>query len=137
MHVSENLGLVNNNSILIEYEVAGNPSHPPIILLHGAMSGIHHWRRLGYINTLVENDFFVVALNLRGFGASSKPKDHDSYTINLFVEDVLCVMDHLSIRSAYFWGYSLGSKILFQILASHPDRVIGAIAGGLAGKLNK
>ena len=121
----------------VEFEdtaVTGNPTAPCLVLLHGAMSGIHHWRRLGYFEPLVASGHRVVALNFRGFGKSHRPDTADQYELLNLVEDVIWVLDTLQIKKATVWGYSLGAKVGFRLAALHPERLSGAILGGIPNK---
>ncbi|HUF64847.1 MAG TPA: alpha/beta fold hydrolase, partial [Gemmatimonadaceae bacterium] len=73
--------------------------------------------------------YTVIALDLRGHGASDKPHDPAAYG-TAFVDDVVRLLDHLNIRRAHTVGYSMGSAITLKLLSTPPDRVISAVLGG-------
>ena len=50
----------------------------------------------------------VIALDLRGFGRSEKPKGRENYTIELMAQDVLGVCQALGLPAVNFLGCSMG-----------------------------
>lgn len=118
---------VTRDSVRIRYLVQG--SGPPIVLLHGfALNPELNWAEPGTMDSLAAQ-FTVIAVDLRGHGASGKPHDSAAYGLR-FVDDVIALLDHLRIRRAHLVGYSLGGMITLRVLTSHPDRVISAVLGG-------
>jgi len=45
-------------------------------------------------------------------------------------EDVLRLIDLMSIRRAHLVGYSLGARIALLVVGNHPERVRSAVLGG-------
>ena len=64
----------------------------------------------------------VHALDLPGFGASSKPATAP-YTARWFAETVLATMDALGIERAHVVGNSMGGRIAIELGLRNPDRV--------------
>ncbi len=64
----------------------------------------------------------VHALDLPGFGASSKPATAP-YTARWFAETVLATMDALGIERAHMVGNSMGGRIAIELGLRNPDRV--------------
>jgi pimeloyl-ACP methyl ester carboxylesterase len=64
----------------------------------------------------------VHALDLPGFGASSKPATAP-YTARWFAETVLATMDELGIERAHVVGNSMGGRIAIEVGLARPDRV--------------
>lgn len=62
--------------------------------------------------------------------ASDKPHDSAAYPLSLRVGDVVAVLDALDVRTAHFWGYSMGGWIGFGLAKYAPERVRGLIIGG-------
>lgn len=109
------------NGVRIVYDDQG--AGDPVILLHG----FPLCRRLfrPQANALVDAGFRVVTPDLRGFGDSDAPEA--PYGMDLFADDVVALMDHLSLDRAVIGGMSMGGYILFNLLHRHPDRVSAAI----------
>ncbi len=64
----------------------------------------------------------VHALDLPGFGASSKPTTAP-YTARWFAETVLASMDALGIERAHVVGNSMGGRIAIELGLRNPERV--------------
>jgi len=64
----------------------------------------------------------VIALDNRGCGKSSRP--NYPYTIDMFVEDVKNLLDHLKInQKIHLCGISLGGFITLQFVLKYPEKV--------------
>jgi pimeloyl-ACP methyl ester carboxylesterase len=66
----------------------------------------------------------VHALDLPGFGSSSKPATAP-YTARWFAETVRETMDALDISRAHVAGNSMGGRVAIELGLRHPDRVAG------------
>jgi len=95
---------------------------PPVVLVHGTALSQVIWRGFGYVRDLAA-DHTVITLDLRGHGRSDKPQDESGYRMELFVADVLAVLDRLEVEQADYLGYSLGGRIGFSLLDTFPGRV--------------
>ncbi len=105
----------------------------PIFLVHGFASNAGtNWVFPGWVKTLRDAGYRVIAHDNRGHGNSEKLYESEYYTSMIMAEDVRRLMDHLDIRSAYVMGYSMGARISAYLCLNHPDRVKAAIFGGLA-----
>ena len=93
-----------------------------VVLLHGfAVNGDLNWRIPGITEALAQN-FRVITLDLRGHGLSAKPHDPGAYGMAM-ADDVVALLDHLSLRKAHIVGYSLGGIITLKLATTHPDRM--------------
>jgi non-heme chloroperoxidase len=115
----------------IAYRSAGNPAHPPIVLIHGwAQAGIC-WEPL--IDRLSDR-FHLVAMDLRGHGASGKPDDAAAYTDTaLWGADVAAVIAAQALDRPTLVGWSYGSRVIAAYLACHGDADLAGVvlAGGI------
>jgi pimeloyl-ACP methyl ester carboxylesterase len=103
---------------------------PPVVLIHGFTANIERgWVETGILPNLAR-DYRVVALDLRGHGASDKPRAASAY--DDIALDVIRLLDHLRIERAHAVGYSLGGIILAKLLTTHPQRFTSAVLGGAA-----
>jgi pimeloyl-ACP methyl ester carboxylesterase len=66
----------------------------------------------------------VHAIDLPGFGASSKPL-RAPYDARWFADSVLCVMDELGIDRAQLVGNSMGGRVAVEVGLRAPERVEG------------
>jgi len=101
----------------------------PIILIHGFLVNSNwNWIEPGIFDSLAKN-YNVIAMDVRGFGKSEKPHSQDAYGKEI-LEDINRLMEHLKIDRANIVGYSMGGSITLAYLASYPEKVIKAVAGG-------
>ncbi len=108
----------------------------PILLIHGFASNKNvNWVNPGWVATLKEAGRRVIALDNRGHGASSKPREPAAYHTDRMAEDALALLDHLKIERADVLGYSMGARITAFLASKHPERVRSAILGGLGYRL--
>ena len=117
----------NNDGIKIYYEVEGEG--PPVILIHGFAASLEgNWKQTKWVNILKDN-YKVILLDCRGHGKSDKPLDPAQYGTQM-TDDIVKLLDHLSIEKANFFGYSMGSSLTLDLLLSKQELFISAILGG-------
>ena len=104
----------------LDVAVAGLPTNPPIILLHGFPESHRTWRH--QIADLAE-DHFVLAPDQRGFAKSSKPEGVENYTPDKPVADMIALADHFDIERFTLVGHDWGGAIAWMAALNHPDRV--------------
>jgi len=101
---------------------AGRSSDPVLILVHGFGGSTFGWRHV--MEPLAASEFYVVALDLPGFGLAEKgwsgAYDHASHA-----KFVLAVMDQMQINEAVLAGHSMGGNVVAWIAALAPERVRG------------
>lgn len=119
---------VNANKINIYYEVYGEGA--PLILITGFTQ--HHLAWKGCIPELSRH-FQVIALDNRGAGQTDATKE--GYSIELFAQDTVALMDELQIESAHFMGQSMGTLIIQQLCIAYPNRVKKSVLCGPFTKL--
>jgi 3-oxoadipate enol-lactonase len=73
----------------------------------------------------LSSQFRVLTIDLRGHGESDAPLWR--YTLDQAADDVIGLLDHLSIRQAVFVGLSMGGYILFALYRRYADRVRGLV----------
>ncbi|MFL2495555.1 MAG: alpha/beta fold hydrolase [Porticoccaceae bacterium] len=99
----------------LNYQEQGNGY--PVILIHGMFGSLSN---LGNLARCLSNQFRVISVDLRNHGDSP----HDSvFDMATMAEDILYLMDILSLPTAFIVGHSLGGKVGMQLALSHSDRV--------------
>jgi 3-oxoadipate enol-lactonase len=91
-------------------------SGPPLIFVHGFCLDHRMW---DYQVQFFSADYYVVAVDLRGFGKSAPPADKPfSYH-----EDLAGLLDHLNIkRPVILVGHSMGGRAVANFALSYPDK---------------
>jgi pimeloyl-ACP methyl ester carboxylesterase len=92
----------------------GDPSRPPLVLLHGAGANAHWWDHLA---PRLARHFHVVALDFRGHGASDFP---EALLPGAFRDDLEALLEHLGDPDAALVGHSLGAHVALGHAAAAP-----------------
>ena len=98
---------------------------PLVLLLHGFPEGWYSWRR--QLPELARAGYRAVAIDLRGYGRSSKPADLAAYRMVELVEDNVAVVRALGESSAVVVGHDWGATIAANTALVRPD-VVKAVA---------
>jgi pimeloyl-ACP methyl ester carboxylesterase len=69
----------------------------------------------------------VVTLDLLGHGASDRPPDMWRYSMTLFAEQVVGLLDHLGADQAVVGGTSLGANVSLEVALQAPQRLRGMV----------
>jgi pimeloyl-ACP methyl ester carboxylesterase/DNA-binding transcriptional MerR regulator len=85
----------------------------------------------GLVPRLRAAGFRVVVPDLRGFGASDKPRHPAAYAHSAMARDVLALIEHLGLDAAHVLGFSMGSLTAAQLLVLADARVKSAILSGI------
>jgi pimeloyl-ACP methyl ester carboxylesterase len=102
---------------ILAYVDTGNPSGPPVVLIHGYTDSARDWVPLiPYLSTR----FRLILVDIRGHGRSSKPEC--CYTRLDFAYDIKLLLDALGIPRADLVGHSLGSIIAQTFAEFWPDK---------------
>ncbi len=104
----------------------------PLVLINGFASAMDTWSPP--ILSLLSRAFRVVIFDNRGTGYSGS--SGKEYSIPLFGEDTLRLMDALAIDRAHLLGHSLGAMIAQEIVLRSPDRVnrLVLVSGDCGGR---
>lgn len=94
-----------------------------IVLVHGLLMNRRMFARLG--PALAERGNRVICIDLLGHGDSDQPDDLRLYSMPLFAEQVVALLDHLGLERAVVGGTSLGANVGLELAVRHPDRVKG------------
>jgi pimeloyl-ACP methyl ester carboxylesterase len=104
----------------------------PVFLIHGFASTHYvNWVSPGWVKTLRDAGYRVVAFDNRGHGASSKSYNPVDYYPDMMASDAAALLDHLGIERAHVMGYSMGARIAAFLALDEPARVATLVFGGL------
>ncbi len=99
----------------------GDPSSPPILLVHGWGCSVYVFRR--NMPALADAGFRAIAIDLKGHGLSDKPLAANEYTIESLVEHLREILDLLDLESPALAGHSLGGSLIYHFASRYPERV--------------
>ncbi len=129
------------NGITIEYEIWGEDSAQPLLLVGGLGVQLIRWSK-PLIESLVARGFRVIAYDNRDVGLSTKfddwgPADTKAafaqarakekvaapYTLEDMADDAAGLLDSLGIESAHIIGSSNGGAVAQIMAIAHPEKV--------------
>ncbi|KJS34782.1 MAG: 2-hydroxy-6-oxo-2,4-heptadienoate hydrolase [Hyphomonas sp. BRH_c22] len=105
---------------------------PPVFLIHGSGPGVSAWAnwRLNIPELAKHNR--VIAPDMLGFGYSARPEDV-IYSMKVWVDHCLGVMDTLGIENASIVGNSFGGALALAMAIKAPERVDKLVLMGAVG----
>ena len=111
-------GYVNNDSVKIHYVTLGQG--PLVIMIHGFPDFWYTWR---HQMEALSDDYQVVAIDLRGYNKSDKPKGVENYTMRNLIGDVAAVIQHFPQKNPIVVGHDWGGAIAWQTAIWRPELV--------------
>ena len=114
-------GRVRTSGATINFATAGEG--PPVLLLHGYPQTHAMWHKVAPV---LARDYTVVCPDLRGYGASSKPKgapDHSNYSKRAMALDMVEVMRSLGHKAFHLVGHDRGGRVAHRLARDHSSRV--------------
>lgn len=89
-----------------------------LLLVHGLGASLEYWERI--IPSLAKH-YRVTAIDVPGFGLSSKPDVH--YGLPFFTRALASFCEALGLESMYLAGHSLGGALSLDFAATYPEKV--------------
>ena len=108
--------------IEISYLIGGNG--PPLLLLHGFPQTKAIWSQVA---PELAKYFTVVAADLRGYGASSKPHgnaDHSTYSKRSMAADQHALMKSLGFNQFFLLGHDRGGRVSHRLAMDFPESIL-------------
>ncbi len=132
----------DSNGLRLCYEVLGDPSAQPLLLVSGLGGQLINWRE-EFCAELTSRGFRVIRFDNRDVGLSTY-MDHAGmpdpaavaraaargepievpYTLQDMAEDAAGLLDALDIGEAHVMGSSMGGRIGQYLAVRHPERVL-------------
>jgi pimeloyl-ACP methyl ester carboxylesterase len=94
----------------------------PVVLLHGYGESLLAWHE---VFQMLARTADVIALDLPGFGLSSKPRS--GYTADSMAATVVRALDALGVQRPVLVGHSLGGAVAAAVALTHPDRATALV----------
>ncbi len=114
----------------LEAPAAAGSANTPLVLVHGLGARSEDWAAM--IPALARDGFYVYALDLPGYGRSSKPADA-SYSISMEEAAVVSFMQAMHVPRADVGGWSMGGWIALKLAYDHPALVNRLVVYDSAG----
>ncbi len=115
-YLENNIRIAVNN-LMVSYTDEGKKGAPVVIFIHGFPFNKSMWNM--QVEALKDN-YRVIAYDIRGHGNSDA--GNGDFSIELFVKDLLCLMDALNIGKTTLCGLSMGGYIALNAIENYPGR---------------
>ena len=109
-----------STGITMNVALAGPVDAPPVILVHGFPESHRTWRALV---PLLDDGLRLIMPDLRGFGASDKPRDVAEFTTEKLVADLFALADALEIERFALVGHDWGGAIAWAAAIGGNKRI--------------
>jgi pimeloyl-ACP methyl ester carboxylesterase len=96
----------------------------PLVFLHGL--ALNHRAYLDMLEDVAGMGFLVIAIDAAGHGDTDALRTRKACVAD-FAELTLRVIDYLGIQQAVFVGHSFGGRMVIELAASAPERVLAAV----------
>ncbi|WP_192182139.1 alpha/beta fold hydrolase [Mesorhizobium amorphae] len=107
----------------IVFQTFGDPAHPAVLLIMGAMASMLWWPE-AFCRKLADAGRFVIRYDNRDTGLSTKyTPGEPPYTFDDMADDAIRVLDDHNIGRAHVVGMSMGGMIAQLVALKHPSRV--------------
>ena len=96
----------------------------PVVLIHGwpLSDAMYEYQYAA----LLENNYRVIGITLRGFGLSDKPGG--KYNYDVFADDIKVILDRLKIDDATIGGFSMGGATVIHYVAKYKAAHVAKLA---------
>ncbi len=108
-----------SGEVSLYYEVHGQGE--PVVLVNGIFMNTKSW----YSQTthLVNSNYLVILHDMRGQWNSDKPADETQYSLEIHVEDLKNLLNHLNVEKVHLVGTSYGGIVAMLFTLRYPEYV--------------
>lgn len=96
-----------------------------VLFVHGWPESWFSWRH--QMKAVSGAGYFAAALDVRGYGQSSKPHAVDEYRMSTITKDIVGVIDALGCTDAVLVGHDWGAPIVWNTALAFPERIRGVM----------
>lgn len=100
-----------------EGDSSSTPPDRTVVLVHGNVSSAQFWQQM---MADLPTDLRVIAIDLRGFGASESLPVDATRGVRDFSDDLRATLEALGIPMAHLVGWSMGGGVVMQYALDHP-----------------
>ena len=112
----------DSNGVKIHYAALspkGGAAAPLVVMIHGFPDFWYSWRK--QMRALADNGYRAVAVDLRGYNLSDKPKGVDNYAMPLLVSDIAAVVKAEGAERAVIVGHDWGGSVAWNVAMRKPE----------------
>jgi len=117
--------LIEINDQTYAYKIHQRDDNLPYLLMQHGFMGDH--RVFEHLVETLCTFCNPIAIDLLGYGKSSKPTDPQRYHETKQIEDILSIIKNLKLDRLFLYGYSMGGRLAMQIAIANPSYFTGLI----------
>ena len=119
------------NGVDLWYELVG--SGPHLVQIGGAVSAHEGYSA---VTPAMARAFTVLDYDHRGYGQSDRPAGQ-RYDLDVWVDDLAGLLDHLEIPKLHVHGGSMGGFVATRFAAKYPERVDRLVIAGAVARCDR
>ncbi|MGA1933534.1 alpha/beta fold hydrolase [Arcobacter sp. YIC-464] len=104
----------------------------PVIFMHGSGPGVSAYANWRLAMPEISKKFRVIAPDMVGFGYSDRPESI-TYSMDVWVQQIIDLMDALNIEKAHLVGNSFGGGLALCLAIKYPQRFDKIVLMGAMG----
>jgi pimeloyl-ACP methyl ester carboxylesterase len=117
---------IEADGVQVFYRVAGDPSAPVVLLLHGFPTSSFMFREL---SPRLADHYRVIAPDLQGFGCTEVPAERKyTYSFEALAGTIEAFTEALRIKRYALYVFDYGTRTGFRLAMTHPERVAAIIS---------
>lgn len=124
LHDSPSSHIYFSQRLRLHYVDWGNPTAPPLLLIHGARDHCRNW---DWVAQALSKDYHVIAPDLRGHG-DSQWISGGTYTLGDYVYDIAQLIHQQHLEPLRIVAHSMGGAIALHYAGLYPDKVKKLVA---------
>lgn len=105
----------------VELHLACQGEGPLVVMCHGFPGLWYSWRH--QLPALAAVGYRAVAMDMRGYGRSSRPNAVADYGYDSTACDVLAVLEYFGEQQAVLFGHDFGANLAWHMAVHHADRI--------------
>jgi 2-succinyl-6-hydroxy-2,4-cyclohexadiene-1-carboxylate synthase len=107
---------VNGLNYFVDIQGIGEP----VVLLHGFTGNSSSWKE---VIPYIEGAYQFISIDLLGHGKTESPTKVERYQIESVCQDIITILDMLSIKKTNLIGYSMGGRLALSLACTYPARI--------------
>ena len=108
------------SGVALNVALAGDSGNPAVILLHGFPESHRTWREIA---PRLEDRFFLVMPDQRGFAGSDLPQDVEGYKTDILIDEIFALAEALGIARFALVGHDWGGAIAWGAAIRNDPRL--------------
>jgi pimeloyl-ACP methyl ester carboxylesterase len=112
-----------STGIRVRVAEAGPSDGRPVVMIHGWGGSLYMFRH--GLSILPSQGVRAIAVDLRGYGLSDRPRDLGAYSLDAYLADLDALLDALALPHVTLLAQSMGGGLSLHYALRKPERLAG------------